>query len=141
MAPEDDPAPDPERDPRWDAVRAAARRRVPTPPGLVERVLRAVARGRRTAVDVPGEAGRLRVTEQVVVRLAGTIAAAHAPEGVRISAVAVEEDVVQVLVSVRFGVTADEAAETLRREITAELSRQLGVTAAVNVHVVDVHPG
>ncbi|MFJ1764487.1 Asp23/Gls24 family envelope stress response protein [Amycolatopsis sp. NPDC088138] len=137
MAPETDP----EQDPRWDAVRAAARRRVPTPPGLVERVLRAVARGRRTALDVPSEAGRLRVTEQVVVRLAGTIAGARAPAGVRISAVAVEEEVVQVLVSVRFGVAADEAAETLRREITAELSRQLGVTTAVNVHVVDVHPG
>ncbi|MEA5366137.1 hypothetical protein VA596_41875 [Amycolatopsis sp., V23-08] len=137
MAPETDP----EQDPRWDAVRAAARRRVPTPPGLVERVLRAVARGRRTALDVPGEAGHLRVTEQVVVRLAGTIAAARAPAGVRISAVAAEEDVVQVLVSVRFGIAADQAAETLRREITAELSRQLGVATAVNVHVVDVHPG
>jgi uncharacterized alkaline shock family protein YloU len=131
---------DPEQDPRWDAVRAAARRRVPTPPGLVERVLRAAARGRRTAVDVPGDAGSLRVTERVVGRLAGTIAADRAPDGVRISAVAVEDDVVQVLVSVRFGVTADEAAETLRREIAAELSRQLGVATAVNVHVVDVHP-
>ena len=132
---------DPERDPRWDAVRAAARRRVPTPPGLVERVLRAVARGRRTAVEVPGEEGSLRVAEAVVGRLAHTIAADRAPDGVRVSAVAVEDDVVQVLVSVRFGVTADEAAEALRREITAELSRQLGVATTVNVHVVDVHPG
>ncbi|WP_439378481.1 hypothetical protein [Amycolatopsis lexingtonensis] len=132
---------DPERDPRWDAVRAAARRRVATPPGLVERVLRAVARGARTAVEVPGDHGGLRITEQTVVRLAGTIAAARAPGGVRVSAVAVEDDVVQVLVSVRFGVVADEAAEALRREVTAELSRQLGVATAVNVHVVDVHPG
>jgi uncharacterized alkaline shock family protein YloU len=131
---------DPEQDPRWDAVRAAARRRVPTPPGLVERVLRTVARDRRTAVDVPGEEGSLRVTERAVGRLASTIAAARAPEGVRISAVAVEDDVVQVLVSVRFGLTADEAAETLRREVTAELARQLGVATVVNVHVVDVHP-
>ncbi len=131
---------DPEQDPRWDAVRAAARRRVPTPPGLVERVLRTVARGRRTAVDVPGEEGSLRVTERVVGRLASAIAEARAPAGVRISAVAVEDDVVQVLVSVRFGLTADEAAETLRREITAELARQLGVATVVNVHVVDVHP-
>ncbi|WP_326947756.1 hypothetical protein OG439_02815 [Amycolatopsis sp. NBC_01307] len=131
---------DPEQDPRWDAVRAAARRRVPTPPGLVERVLRTVARGRRTAVDVPGEEGSLRVTERVIGRLASAIAAARAPAGVRISAVAVEDDVVQVLVSVRFGLTADEAAETLRREITAELARQLGVATVVNVHVVDVHP-
>ncbi|MBE8516695.1 hypothetical protein ILP97_04040 [Amycolatopsis sp. H6(2020)] len=132
---------DPERDPRWDAVRAAARRRVPTPPGLVERVLRAVARGRRTVVEVPGEAGRLRVTEGVVDRLARTIAADRAPFGVRISAVAVEDDVVQVLVSVRFGIIAGAAADALRREVTAELSRQLGVASVVNVHVVDVHPG
>ncbi|WP_410569762.1 hypothetical protein [Amycolatopsis sp. cmx-4-61] len=130
---------DPESDPRWDAVRAAARRRVPTPPGLVDRVLRAVARGRRTAVDVPGGTGRLRVTEGVVDRLARTIAAERAPDGVLVSAVAVEDGVVQVLVSVRFGVVADEAAETLRRALTAELSRQLGAATIVNVHVVDVH--
>jgi uncharacterized alkaline shock family protein YloU len=133
--------PDPERDPRWDAVRRAAARRVPTPPGLVERVLRAVARSRRTAVEVPLETGRLSVTEAVVVRLAETIAADRAPDGVRVSAVAVEDDVVQVLVSVRFGVVADEAAEALRRELTAELSRQVGAATTVNVHVVDVHPG
>ncbi|MEV7095601.1 hypothetical protein AB0M80_22415 [Amycolatopsis sp. NPDC051045] len=130
---------EPERDPRWEAVRAAARRRVPTPPGLVERVLRAVARGRRTAVEVPGEAGRPRGPEGVVARLARAIAADRAPDGVRVSAVAVEDDVVQVRVSVRPGVVAGEAAEALRREITAELARQLG--GAVNVHVVDVHPG
>jgi|1185.fasta_scaffold24723_2 uncharacterized alkaline shock family protein YloU len=132
---------DPERDPRWDAVRAAARRRVPTPPGLVERVLRAVARGRRTAVEVPGEAGSLRVTENVVARLASAIAAERAPGEVRVSAVAVEDDAVQVLVSVRFGVAADAVAEELRQEITVELSRRLGVATTVNVHVVDVHRG
>jgi uncharacterized alkaline shock family protein YloU len=132
---------DPERDPRWDAVRAAARRRVPTPPGLVERVLRAVARGRRTAVEVPGEAGSLRVTENVVARLASAIAAERAPGEVRVSAVAVEDDAVQVLVSVRFGVAADAVAEALRQEITVELSHRLGVATTVNVHVVDVHRG
>ncbi|WP_206788810.1 hypothetical protein [Amycolatopsis sp. MtRt-6] len=128
---------DPESDPRWDAVRRAAAHRVPTPPGLVERVLRAVARGRRTAVDVPGEAGRPRVTGDVADRLARTVAA----DGLRVSAVAVEDDVVQVLVSVRFGIVAGEAAEAFRRELTAELTRQLGVACAVDVHVVDVHPG
>jgi len=132
---------DPERDPRWDAVRAAARHRVPTPPGLVDRVLRAVARGHRPAVEGPGEEGRLRVAEGVVDRLARTIAADRAPFGVRITAVAVEGDVVQVLVSVRFGLIAGAAAEALRREIAAGLARQLGVAAVVNVHVVDVHPG
>ncbi|KDN21094.1 hypothetical protein [Amycolatopsis rifamycinica] len=129
--------PDPESDPRWDAVRAAARSRVPTPPGLVERVLRAVANNRRTELEVPGEAGRLRVTADVVDRLARTIAA----DGLLVSAVAVEDDVVQVLVSVRFGVVAGEAAEAFRRALTAELAGQLGVAWVVNVHVVDVHPG
>jgi hypothetical protein len=140
MGPEHDTAQDPERDPRWEAVRAAARRRVPTPPGLVERVLRAVARGRRTAVEAPGEAGRPR-GESVLSRLARTIAADRAPDGVRVAAVAVEDDVVRVRVSVRSGVVAGEAAEALRREITAELSRQLGTGSAVNVQVVAVPPG
>ncbi|SEC34952.1 hypothetical protein SAMN04489727_3435 [Amycolatopsis tolypomycina] len=120
---------DPESDPRWDAVRRAAAHRVPTPPGLVERVLRAVAHGRRT--------GGTDSIGHVVDRLARTIPA----DGLRVSAVAVEDDVVQVLVSVRFGVVADEAAEAFRRELTAGLARQLGVAWTVNVHVVDVHPG
>lgn len=132
---------DPERDPRWDAVRAAARRRVPTPPGLVERVLRTVARGRRTAVEVPGGPGFPHGPESAVAGLARTIAADRAPYGVRISAVAVEGDVVRVLVSVRFGVIPGTAAEALRRELTAGLSKQLGVASVVDVHVVDVHPG
>jgi hypothetical protein len=113
----------PERDPRWDAVRAAAR------PGLVERVLRAVARGRRTAG--PRSTGPL-------VR---AIVADRAPDGVLVSAVAVEDDVVQVLVSVRSGVAAGAAAEALRREVTAGLARRLGVAPAVNVHVVAAGPG
>ncbi len=128
---------DPERDPRWDAVRAAGRRRVPTPPGLVERVLRAVARARRAPVEVPGETARPRVTEDAVTRLARTVAA----DGVRVTAVTVDGDVVRVLVSVRSDVDAGEAAEALQRAITARLARQPGVTSVVNVHVVDVHPG
>ncbi|WP_410640004.1 hypothetical protein [Amycolatopsis sp. lyj-346] len=134
-------AEDPESDPRWDAVRRAAARRVPTPPGLVERVLRAVARGRRAPVDGPGGTGRLRATEAVVDRLARAIAADRAPDGVLVSAVAVEDDVVQVRVSVRAGVVAGAAAESLRRELTAGLARQLGIPPVVNVHVVAVHPG
>lgn len=45
---------DPREDPRWELVRAAAKRPVPTPPGLVERVLRSVGgvRGRLTAEPV-----------------------------------------------------------------------------------------
>ncbi|HET6708301.1 MAG TPA: hypothetical protein VFH84_25255, partial [Amycolatopsis sp.] len=75
-------------------------------------------------------------TEGVVDRLARTVAT----DGLRVSAVALEADVVQVLVSIRAGVVADEAAEAFRREFTAELARQLGVTWAVNVHVVAAHP-
>ncbi|WP_410669204.1 hypothetical protein [Amycolatopsis sp. cmx-4-68] len=124
---------DPERDPRWDAVRAAARRRVPTPPGLVDRVLRAVTRGRRTAA---GDGGRA-----VTGHLVRAIAADHAPDGVLVSAVAVEDGVVQVHVTVRSGVAAGPAAEALRQAVTAGLSRRLGVTPAVNVHVVAAGPG
>lgn len=138
---------DPERDPHWELVRAAARRRVPTPPGLVERVLRSVSgvRGRRGAppIALPSEGGSLSVSETVVVQLARAVAAevAEATDGVHVSAVAFDDGELQVLATVRFGVAADEAAELLRDRVTEELERQLGSPPpTVNVHVVDVHP-
>lgn len=138
---------DPERDPRWELVRAAARTRVPTPPGLVERVLRSVGgvRGRRGAppLPLPSEGGSLSIAETVVVQLARAAAAevAEATDGVHVSAVALDDGELQVLATVRFGVAADEAAELLRRRVTEELQRQLGSPPpTVNVHVVDVHP-
>lgn len=138
---------DPERDPRWEQVRAAARTRVPTPPGLVERVLRSVngIRGRRGAppLPLPSEGGSLSVSETVVVQLARAAAAevAEAADGVHVSAVALDDGELQVLATVRFGVAADEAAELLRHRVTEELLRQLGSPPPpVNVHVVDVHP-
>ncbi|OKA03120.1 hypothetical protein ATP06_0237870, partial [Amycolatopsis regifaucium] len=60
--------------------------------------------------------------------------------GVHVSAVALEDDVLQVLVTVRFGVEA-AAADLLRRRVTEALTGQLGsAPPTVNIHVVDVHP-
>jgi phenylpyruvate tautomerase PptA (4-oxalocrotonate tautomerase family) len=54
--------------------------------------------------------------------------------------VAIEGDMLQVLVTVRFGVEA-ATAELLRRRLTESLTRQLGsAPPTVNVHIVDVHP-
>jgi hypothetical protein len=137
---------DPRTDPRWELVRAAARRHVPTPPGLVERVLRSVGgvRGRRTTppLELPFEGGRLRVSERVVVLMARRLAKDFARDsgGVYISAVAMESGSLEVLVTVRFGVAADEVADDLRRELAAALTDRLGMPPPpVSVHVVDVH--
>ncbi|RJQ85250.1 hypothetical protein [Amycolatopsis panacis] len=135
---------DPERDPRWAAVRAARRHRVPTPPGLVERVLSSLddARSARS-VQLPSDKGLRSVTEPAFLRLARTVADAEAAAvpGMRVTAVALADERLQVLAAVRYGVIADEAADTLRARITAELDRQLGARPPVfDVHVVDVHP-
>ncbi|GAA3531752.1 hypothetical protein GCM10022222_13680 [Amycolatopsis ultiminotia] len=135
---------DPEHDPRWAAVRAAGRRRVPTPPGLVERVLRSLD-GERSAepLQLPSDGGTLSVSEPAFVLLARTVAdtEAAAVPGLRVSAVALADSRLQVLATVRYGVVADEAADALRERITAELTRQLGAQSpVVDVHVVDVHP-
>ncbi|MEC3981096.1 hypothetical protein [Amycolatopsis sp. H20-H5] len=138
---------DPLADPRWEQVRAAARVRVPTPPGLVGRVLRSVGgiRGRLTTrpLELPFEGGSLTVTERVVAVLARKLAKefALAAGGVHVSAVAMESGALEVLVTVRFGVSAGAAADALRRQLTAALADQLGAPPPpVSVHVVDVHP-
>lgn len=137
---------DPRDDPRWEQVRAAASRPVPTPPGLVERVLRSVggARGRHTTapLDLPSAGGKTQVSERALVLMTRKLAAEIGRDlgGVHVSAVALEDDVLQVLVTIRFGVEA-AAAELLRHRVTAALTGQLGsAPPAINVHVVDVHP-
>lgn len=146
---EDRPAAgDPRHDPRWDLVRAAAHAAVPTPPGLVARVLRSVngVRGRTFAksLEFPLDGDRLRVAERVVVLLARRLGADLGREigGVHLSAVALEENGLQVLVTVDYGVVADKAAALLGSRLVSALTEQLGAqTPVVNVHVVDVHPG
>ncbi|WP_410654791.1 hypothetical protein [Amycolatopsis sp. lyj-112] len=137
---------DPRDDPRWEQVRAAANRPVPTPPGLVERVLRSVGgvRGGHTTppLDLPSAGGKTQVSERALVLMTRKLAAeaGRGIGGVHVSAVALEGEVLQVLVTVRFGVEA-AAADLLRHRVTEALTRQLGSPPpAVNVHVVDVHP-
>lgn len=137
---------DPREDPRWELVRAAANRPVPTPPGLVERVLRSVGgvRGRLTseAVELPSEGGKTEVSERALVLVTRRLAADLGRElgGLHVAAVAVEDGVLQVLVTVRYGVEA-VTAELLRRRLVESLARQLGsAPPAVDVHIVDVHP-
>jgi hypothetical protein len=138
---------DPRDDPRWELVRAAARTTVPTPPGLVNRVLRSV-RGVRgqfptEPIDLPFEGGRLRVSERVVVVIARRLGAELAREldGVHVSAVALEAGGLQVLITVRYGVAAEEAAALLGTRLRDGLDALLGAPAPpVHVHIVDVHP-
>lgn len=137
---------DPRDDPRWEQVRAAASRPVPTPPGLVERVLRSVGgvRGKHTTapLDLPSAGGKTQVSERALVLLTRKVATEIGRDlgGVHVSAVALEEDVLQVLVTIRFGVEAT-VADVLRRRVGAALTGQLGSSPpAINVHVVDVHP-
>lgn len=138
---------DPLDDPRWELVRAVARTTVPTPPGLVARVLKSVqgVRGHRLAsgLEIPFESGRLRIGERVIVLLARRLGTELARKlgGVHIAAVALEGDDLQVLVTVRYGVAAGEAAGALRSGLHEALTEQLGTPApSVHVHIVDVHP-
>ncbi|OZM71072.1 hypothetical protein CFN78_21600 [Amycolatopsis antarctica] len=142
------PVPDPRDDPAWGLVRSAAAATVPTPPGLVSRVLRSVrgVRGRLHGepVVVEQEGGRLHVGERALVLLTRTLATelGAAIGGVHVSAVALEPEGLEVLATVRFGVHADDAGAALRSRLAAALADQLGTTAPpVSVHVVDVHPG
>jgi hypothetical protein len=138
---------DPRDDPRWELVRAAARTTVPTPPGLVARVLQSVQglRGQTTSepIEVAFDGGRLRVSGRVVVLIARRLGTELAREldGVHVSAVALEADGLQVLITVRYGVAAREAATLLRARLRDGLTDQLGAAAPpVHVHIVDVHP-
>ncbi|MCU1682428.1 MAG: hypothetical protein JWQ81_3167 [Amycolatopsis sp.] len=145
---DDGPAGDPRQDPQWDLVRAAARATVPTPPGLIARVLRSIGGVRGTTSAKPLEfevdGDRVRVDERVVVLLARRLGADLGREigGVHLSAVALEDIGLQVLITVGYGVVADKAAALLSTRLRAALTKQLGEPAPpVHVHVVDVHPG
>ncbi|AXB43466.1 hypothetical protein [Amycolatopsis albispora] len=138
------PAGDPRQDPDWHLVRAAARTVVPTPPGLVDRVLRSVRglRGGSAEFEYDQDGGKLRITEPVLVLLTRRLAAdlGHRIGGLHVAAVALEAEGLEVLTTVRYGVAADEAAEALRVALVRALSAELGEPApTVNVHVVDVH--
>jgi hypothetical protein len=137
---------DPRDDPRWELVRAAARRPVPTPYGLIARVLRSVhgVRGRLRAepMELPLDGDLLRIGERTLVLLARRLGAelARSIGGVQVAAVAMEDNGLEVLAIVRYGIAADEAAERLRARLREALGAQIGAAAPpVNVHIVDVH--
>lgn len=141
------PGEDPREDPRWDLVRAASRVPVPTPPGLIARVLSSVrgARGHLHAepLEIQQRGGMLRISERAVVMLARRLGADIGARvgGVHVSAVAMEGGGLEVLLTVRYGVPATEAAEALRRQLGERLAEQLGRPGPpVNVHIADVHP-
>ncbi|HWD06753.1 MAG TPA: hypothetical protein VG674_30365 [Amycolatopsis sp.] len=135
---------DPEGDPRWALVRAAARRPVATPPGLVDRVLRSLAEERHgPPLTLSTSGGPVSVSEPALVRLARSVATDRAADvdGITVSAVALENGQLQVLTTVRDGVAADEAAGRLQHDVTEELARLLRARPpAVTVHVIDVRP-
>ncbi|WP_199431685.1 hypothetical protein [Qaidamihabitans albus] len=148
---------DPLDDPQWEWVRATARAPVPTPAGLIERVLRSVHGVRGTLLsrplDIRQDGGLLRIGEGAVVLLARRLGAELGAEigGLHVSAVALDTDgtggtgagnraVLDVVVTVEYRGGADAAAELLRSRLQAALAAQLGTTAlAVNVHIADVY--
>jgi hypothetical protein len=139
---------DPLRDPQWDLVRAAAGTPVPTPPGLVARVLRSVHGVRGTLLAEPleyqQEHGRLQIGERALVlltrRLGKELGASIGD--VHVSAVGLEPDGLDVLVTVRYGVAATDVAARLRTRLTQALHAVVGPEVpTVNVHIADVHTG
>jgi len=136
---------DPREDPQWELVRAAAKRPVPTPAGLVSRVFRSVqgVRGRllSSPLELEVDGDRLSVTERTLVLLTRRLTQEEGQElgGIHLSAVALDQDELQVLVTIDYGVSAVDTAETLRTNVSRELIKQLGTSAPpVNVHVIDV---
>ncbi|RZQ61351.1 hypothetical protein [Amycolatopsis suaedae] len=138
---------DPRQDPHWELVRAAAHQVVRTPPGLVSRVLRSVngLRGRfgDEPIEIPQEGGTLRIGRRALVLLTRTHGADLAARigGIHVSAVDFAEGALDVLVTLRYGVTGTTATAELRTRLRAVLTDVLGVDPPpVNVHIADVHP-
>ncbi|WP_051400231.1 hypothetical protein [Haloechinothrix halophila] len=136
---------DPRDDPRWRLVRAAARTPVPTPPGLLDRVLRSVngLRGslQGEPVVVQQARGRLRIGEHALALLCRHIAVRTARDidGVHVWAVAIDPDGFEVLITVRYGVAAGDAADRLVRDVHHSLVGLVGTSLPViNVHIADV---
>ncbi|MBW4717461.1 hypothetical protein KZQ38_09815 [Saccharothrix sp. SC076] len=129
---------------RWSAVRETAVTPVPTPPGLVERVLAAV-RGVRprpagAPVEVDREGGRTSVAERAVLAVCRQAAVDLAGDlGLHVRATAVEDGELQVLVTARYPAPAVVAADDLRTALDRELRARLGVALVVHVHLIDVH--
>lgn len=131
---------------RWEAVRETAVTPVPTPPGLVTRVLAAVHGVRprlgSTPVEFDQDGGRVRVSERAVLAVCRQVAVeAAAGLGLHVRGTAVEDGHLQVLVVARYPAPAIAAADELRSTLAAELLDHLGDAApVVHVHLIDIAP-
>ena len=128
-----------ELEPRWTAVRESATTPVPTPPGLVTRVLAAVHGVRPKLGSVSAEfdqdGGRTRVSEQAVLAVCRLLAVELAAGyGLHVRGTAVEDGRLQVLVVARYPTPAIPAADELRERLARALLSHLGDAAPV-VHV------
>ncbi|MEV0675782.1 hypothetical protein AB0I60_04575 [Actinosynnema sp. NPDC050436] len=131
---------------RWSAVRETAVTPVPTPPGLVNRVLAAVHGVRPrlggTPVEFGQEGGRVRVSERAVLAVCRQLAVdAATPLGLHVRGTAVEDGQLQVLVTAKYPSPAITAADDLRTTLARELLTHLGDAApVVHVHLIDIAP-
>ncbi|MEU4806465.1 hypothetical protein [Actinosynnema sp. NPDC023587] len=131
---------------RWDAVRETAVVAVPTPPGLVIRVLAAV-RGIRPRLGAPPvefvqDGDRVRVAERAVLAVCRQLAVEAAAElDLHVRGTAVEDGQLQVLVAARYPDPAIAAADELRSKVARQLLAHLGDAApVVHVHLIDIAP-
>jgi hypothetical protein len=136
-----------ELDGRWDLVRRLASTPLPTPAGLVSRVLTSVRdlRPRRFApgVELAEPGGSLRVGAPAVVLLGRQLFREFAAERreIALRTLAVAEDGLQVRVALRYGTPIAEVAAELREWLSSGLRMHLGdAVPAIHVHVDDVLP-
>ncbi|CCH29220.1 hypothetical protein ABZ816_38395 [Actinosynnema sp. NPDC047251] len=131
---------------RWAAVRETAVTPVPTPPGLVTRVLAAVHGVRprlgSTPVEFDQDGGRVRVSERAVLAVCRQLAVELAAElGLHVRGTDVEDGQLQVLVAARYPAPAIAAADDLRSRLAHDLVAHLGDAApVVHVHLIDIAP-
>ncbi|RKT53501.1 anti-sigma factor family protein [Saccharothrix australiensis] len=129
---------------RWAAVRQVAVTPVPTPPGLVSRVLAAVhgvrPRPGSPPVEFDQDGGRVSVSERAVLAVCRRLAVDLATRlGLHVRGTAVADGGLQVLVAARYPMPAVAVSEELRAQLAHELRAQLGDAApVVHVHLIDI---
>ncbi|MBB5958359.1 hypothetical protein FHS29_004967 [Saccharothrix tamanrassetensis] len=129
---------------RWSSVRLVAVTPVPTPPGLVSRVLAAVHGVRPRLGSAPAgfdqDGGRVSVAERAVLAVCRRLAVELATGlGLHVRGTAVEDGELQVLVAARYPAPAISVADELRSQLSRELVEHLGDAApVVHVHLIDI---
>jgi hypothetical protein len=133
---------------RWALVRRAAGTPVPTPPGLVPRVLASVRELRAvrhlSGVELAQPGGRLRVAGTAVLLLARGLVREFANDrpGVALRGLTVDEDGLRVQLALPYdGASIAGTAAELRAWLRRGLAEHLGeAVPVIDVHVVDVLP-